>query len=85
MDHEIISHLTELPVLDATTVANEFGVSNMGARDALVRLADRGIVVERPLRKGRRGRPARVFEAEELFELLDEPVRLLASRLQWNG
>ena len=85
VDHEIISHLAELPVLDATTVAGEFGVSNMGARDALVRLADRGIVVERPLRKGRRGRPARVFEAEELFELLDEPVRLLASRLQSSG
>ncbi|MEN8115184.1 MAG: hypothetical protein ABFS21_12450, partial [Actinomycetota bacterium] len=65
-------------------VAERFGVSTVAARDALERLMQRGILVERPLRKGRRGRPARVFEASELFSLLDRDPQTLAAERQTN-
>ncbi|MEN8042202.1 MAG: Fic family protein [Actinomycetota bacterium] len=82
VDHRIVAELTEHPVLDAATVALLYKISDVAALEALRRLETRGIVTERPLRRGRRGRPARVFEASDLFELLDEPVRQLAARLQ---
>lgn len=85
VDHKIVAGLIDQPILDAKNVAEQFGISTVAARDALERLEKRGVLVERPLRKGRRGRPARVFEAAELFDLLDEDPRTLASRRQTNG
>lgn len=82
IDHKIVSTLIAEPILDAQTVAKQFDVSAVAARDALMRLETRGVLVERPLRKGRRGRPARVFEAAELFDLLDEDPGMLAARHQ---
>lgn len=82
VDHRIVAGLLDHPILDAKLVAEQFGVSTVAARDALDRLAQRGIVVERPLRKGRRGRPARVFEASELFDLLDQDPQVLAAQRQ---
>ncbi len=82
VDHKIVQALIDHPVLDSTVVADQFGVSTVAARDALERLTQRGILVERPLRKGRRGRPARVFEASELFDLLDEDPQVLTTRRQ---
>ncbi len=85
VDHKIVATLIDLPVLDANLVAEQFSVSTVAARDALDRLTQRGITVERPLRKGRRGRPARFFEATELFDLLDEDPQTLAARHQTHG
>jgi len=82
IDHEIVPTLIAEPILDAQTVARRFDMSAVAARDALMRLETRGVLVERPLRKGRRGRPTRVFEAAELFDLLDEDPRMLAARQQ---
>ena len=82
VDHGIVAGLVERPIVDTPAVVSAFGVSNVAARDALLRLVDRGVLVERPRRRGRRGRPTRVFEAAGLFELLDEPPRQLAARLQ---
>jgi len=85
VDHRIVAGLLDHPILDTRIVAEQFGVSTVAARDALERLNQRGIVVERPLRKGRRGRPARVFEASELFDLLDQDPQILAARQQSNN
>ncbi|MFV1962769.1 MAG: Fic family protein [Acidimicrobiia bacterium] len=82
MDHSIVSELIENPILDAQAVAARFGKSTVAARDALERLEKRGILVERPLRRGLRGRPARVFEASGLLDLLDERPQSLAARPQ---
>jgi Fic family protein len=80
VDHRIVTGLIDQPILDAKYVAEQFGVSAVAARDALKRLEKRDILVERPLRKGLKGRPTRVFEATELFDLLDEDPQNLASR-----
>ncbi|MCP3974291.1 MAG: Fic family protein [bacterium] len=80
VDHQIVACLFEQPVLDAKHVAEKFDISTVAARDALERLDKRGVLAERPLRKGRRGRPARVFEATELFDLLDEDPQTLAAQ-----
>ena len=85
VDHKIVKRLTEHPVLDAPTVARLFGISEVAARDVLHRLVARDVLIERPLRRGHRGRPARVFEASHLFDLLDEPPRQLAARLQGDS
>ena len=85
VDHRIVAELLNHPILDAGLVSAQFGVSTVAARDALERLTQRGVLVERPLRKGRRGRPARVFEAAELFDLLDEDPRMLAMRQHPGG
>ena len=82
VDHRIVAGLLDHPILDTRIVAEQFGVSTVAARDALDRLAQRGIVIERPLRKGRRGRPARVFEASDLFDLLDQDPQILAAQRQ---
>ena len=82
VDHTIVAALIDFPILDTNLVADQFDVSTVAARDALQRLTQRGIIVERPLRKGRRGRPTRVFEASELFDLLDEDPQTLAARHQ---
>ena len=65
---------------DARHVAKRFNVSTVAAHDPLERLSGRGVLAEPPLRKGRRGRTAKVFEATELFNLLDEDRHVLASR-----
>ncbi len=85
VDHTIVTALIDHPILDTRVVAGQFGVSTVAARDALERLTQRGVIVERPLRKGRRGRPARVFEASEFFDLLDEDPQILAARHQTHG
>ena len=82
VDHRIVEQLAEIPILDAPTVATAFGVTQQAARLALKRLESREIVVRRSLRRGRRGRPARMFEASKLFDLLDESPRALAARMQ---
>ncbi|MCL1693300.1 MAG: Fic family protein [Actinomycetia bacterium] len=84
VDHRIVAGLLDHPILDTRIVAEQFGVSTVAARDALERLAQRGIVVERPLRKGRRGRPPRVFEASDLFDLLDQDPQILAAQRPSN-
>jgi Fic family protein len=82
VDHRIVEHLASTPVVDAAGVARDFGVTPQAAGRALERLETRGVVVHRSLRRGKRGRPTRVFEANELFDLLDEPPRSLAARMQ---
>ena len=66
------------PITSATDVARRYDVTERGALLALDDLAGRGIVTHRPMRKARRGRPAKVYEATELFALLDLSPRDLA-------
>ena len=80
VDHRIIRNLIDNPVLDAPRVSASFGVSTNAARDALRRLGERGIVIERELTQGRKGRPAKIFEAKEFLDLLDETPQALAAR-----
>lgn len=82
VDHKIVAKLIERPILDTGLITEEFGVSTVAARDALRRLEQRAVVIERPLRKGRRGRPAKVYEASELFDLLDQDPQTLAALRQ---
>lgn len=77
VDHEIVPTLLTGPVIAAPEISEQFNVSDVAARAALERLTSDGILEERPLRRGRRGRPARVFEATDLFRLLDEDPRRL--------
>ncbi len=63
VDHQIVPALIEHPVLDSTFIAERFGVSLVAARGALERLTQRGVLVERPLRKGRRGRSGKLQAA----------------------
>lgn len=67
----LASELSVKPVLSAVDVAERYGVTERGARAALDDLVDRGVLTFRSLRKARRGRPAKVYEATELFSLLD--------------
>ncbi len=72
----IVRGMQDHPIIDPPTVTDRYGVSHAAARDALLRLADAGILTERPLRKAKRGRPARTFAATELIDLLDRtPIR----------
>lgn len=67
----LVTELSARPVLSASDVAERYEVTERGARAALDDLADRGILSFRSLRKAKRGRPAKVYEATELFSLLD--------------
>lgn len=67
----LVHGLSAKPILSAPEVAERFDVTERGARAALDDLARRGILTFRPLRKAKRGRPAKVYEATELFALLD--------------
>jgi Fic family protein len=69
--HRVAADLVMRPVLDRALVARAHGVSGEAAANALKQLAERKIVEERPLRRSRRGRPARVYEAVEVFRVLD--------------
>lgn len=67
----LVTQLSARPVLSAADVAERYEVTERGARAALDDLVDRGILTFRSLRKAKRGRPAKVYEATELFSLLD--------------
>ncbi len=67
----LVADLSEHPVLSAGAVATRHQVTERGARAALDDLVDRGVLTFRPLRKARRGRPTKVYEATELFSLID--------------
>jgi Fic family protein len=67
----LVDELSAKPVLSATEVAERHGVTERGARAALDDLVEREILTFRSLRKARRGRPAKVYEATELFVILD--------------
>jgi Fic family protein len=67
----LVSELSATPVLSSPEVAERYDVTERGARAALDDLAQRGILTFRPLRNAKRGRPGKVYEATELFALLD--------------
>ena len=67
----LVPELSARPVLSAPDVAERHEVTERGARAALDDLVDRGILTFRSLRNAKRGRPAKVYEATELFSLLD--------------
>ena len=67
----LVEELSARPVLSATDVAERHGVTARGARAALDDLVEREILTFRSLRKAKRGRPAKVYEAKELFAILD--------------
>ena len=67
----LVTQLPARPVLSAADVAERHQVTERGARAALDDLVDRGILTFRTLRQAKRGRPAKVYEATELFSLLD--------------
>lgn len=74
----VVDHLTERPVLSAHDVAQRHNVTDRGARAALDDLVERQILTFRSLRKAKRGRPAKVYEAKELFDILDLTPKDLA-------
>jgi len=74
----VVAELSAHPIVSASDVAERHEVTDRGARAALDDLAQRGILTFRSLRKARRGRPTKVYEATELFELLDLPPQDLA-------
>jgi len=67
----LATQLPARPVLSTADVAERHHVTERGARAALDNLVDREILTFRPLRKTKRGRPAKFYEATELFSLLD--------------
>ncbi len=68
---KLVAELLAHPIQSAADVAELHDVTERGARAALDDLAARGILTFRPMRKAKRGRPAKVYEASELFTLLD--------------
>jgi Fic family protein len=68
---QLVDQLSERPILAASEVAERYDVTERGARAALDDLVERGILTFRSLRKTKRGRPVKVYEATELFETLD--------------
>lgn len=74
----IAADLSIRPVLVASDVASRYEVTERGARAALDDLVERGVLTHRPFRKAKRGRPAKVYEATEFFELLDRRPQDLA-------
>jgi Fic family protein len=74
----LVTDLSRTPILSAADVASRYDVTERGARLALDDLAEREILSFRPLRKAKRGRPAKVYEATELFDLLDRSPQDLA-------
>ena len=74
----LVAGLSANPILSAAQVAARHDVTARGARAALDDLAERGILTFRTLRKAERGRPTKVYEATELFDLLDRTPQDLA-------
>jgi predicted ArsR family transcriptional regulator len=58
------------PVVDTQSVAERYDVAPQTAHEALLRLSEAEILVERPLSRRKKGRPRRVFAATELIDLL---------------
>ncbi len=75
----LVDQLTGQPILAASEVAERYDVTERGARAALDDLVEREILTFRSLRKAKRGRPAKVYEATELFETLDLTPQDLAT------
>jgi Fic family protein len=75
---KLVADLSGQPILSAADVAEPYGVTERGARAALDVLVERGILTFRPLRKAKRGRPTKVYEATELFALLDRSPKDVA-------
>jgi len=68
----VIDDLPLHPVVDTQTVAERYGVTPQTAHEALLRLSEAEILVERPLSRRKNGRPRRVFAATELIDLLSD-------------
>jgi Fic family protein len=66
----VIDDLPLHPVVDTQTVAQRYDVTPQTAHEALLRLSEAEILVERPLSRRKKGRPRRVFAATELIDLL---------------
>lgn len=67
---KVMEDLPLHPVVDTQTVAQRYDVTPQTAHEALLRLTNAEILVERPLSRRKRGRPRRVFAATELIDLL---------------
>jgi Fic family protein len=67
---QVIDDLPLYPVVDTQRVAERYGVAPQTAHEALLRLSEAEILVERPLSRRKKGRPRRVFAATELIDLL---------------
>lgn len=68
----VIDDLPSHPIVDTQTVAERYDVTPQTAHEALIRLSDAGVLVERPLSRRKKGRPRRVFAANELIDLLGD-------------
>lgn len=68
----VIDDLPLHPVVDTQTVADRYDVAPQTAHEALLRLSDAEILMERPLSRRKKGRPRRVFAATELIDLLSD-------------
>jgi Fic family protein len=68
----VIDDLPLHPVDDTQTVAKRYDVTPQTAHEALLRLSEAEILVERPLSRRKKGRPRRVFAATELIDLLGD-------------
>jgi Fic family protein len=66
----VIDDLPLHPVVDTQTVAQRYDVTPQTAHEALLRLSEAEILVERPLSRRKKGRPRRVFAATELIDLI---------------
>ena len=66
----VIDDLPDHPIVDTPSVARRYEVTPQTAHSALVRLADAGILTERPFSRRKKGRPRRVFAPTELIDLL---------------
>lgn len=71
---KLTSLLLSKPVIDAQGVSSALGVSDRAALNALRTIEDLGIVREQSLRKARRGKPAKVFAASQVFDILDAQI-----------
>jgi predicted ArsR family transcriptional regulator len=68
----VIDDIAEHPIVDTQTVAERYEVTPQTAHEALLRLTEAGVLVERPLSRRKKGRPRRVFAAAELIDLLSD-------------
>lgn len=68
----VIDDIADHPIVDTQTVAERYEVTPQTAHEALLRLSEAGVLVERPLSRRRKGRPRRVFAAAELIDLLGD-------------
>jgi predicted ArsR family transcriptional regulator len=68
----VIGDLAAHSVVDTQTVAERYKVTPQTAHEALFRLSEAGVLVERPLSRRKKGRPRRIFAAAELIDLLSD-------------